>query len=454
MVKEKQDENIVAVVGGGLAGCECAYKLAINGFKVNLYEMKKVKKTPVQSVDTLAELVCSNSLKSESITNGTGLLKKEMSILGSIIIEAAYETKVPSGLALSVDREEFSKYITDKILNNKNIKLIDEEITSIESLSEKTVVIATGPLTSDALSKDILNIIGNNNLYFYDAVAPIISKDCIDFNRAYIKDRYGETGVGDYLNLAFNKDEYITFYNSLINAKSAIRHEFDKLSFFEGCMPIEELARRGEKTLLFGPMKPVGLAKNEKTKPYAVLQLRPENKEKTMYNMVGFQTSLKFSEQERVFKMIPGLENINILRYGVMHKNTYIESPKLLNDKFKLINYNLNKLKKKDVYFAGQITGVEGYIPSSVSGLVVALNIIAEKKNIDVCFSSKTMVGALIKHISSESKKYIPMNANFGILDELKEKVKDKKLKYEKLAKISIEEIQNIRKILDSNDIK
>lgn len=443
----------VAVIGAGLAGSECAYKLAINGYKVNLYEMKKIKKTPAHKSDNFAELVCSNSLKSESITNGTGLLKKEMEIIGSLIIEAAYNTKVPSGLALSVNRDDFSKYITDRIKENVNICVIDKEIEKIEELRENIIVIATGPLTSDKLSSDISKIIGDNNLYFYDAAAPIISIDSIDLNKAYVKDRYGEVGIGDYLNLQMTKEEYDVFYNSLINAESSVKHDFDKLTFFEGCMPIEELARRGEKTLVFGPMKPVGLWKGD-TKPYAVLQLRAENKDKTMYNMVGFQTSLKFKEQEKVFSLIPGLENINILRYGVMHKNTYIEAPKLLDKSFKLKIKLDNNLKDKEIYFAGQMTGVEGYIPSTASGLMIALDIIAKQKNIKIDFSNSTMLGALSNHVSVENKDYSPMNANFGILKPLQDKIKDKKEKYTKLAEISINEIKKMKIFLEDNNIK
>lgn len=454
MLEKKDRKQKVAIIGAGLAGSECAYKLAINDFKVNLYEMKQLKKTEAHTTNMFAELVCSNSLKSENITNGTGLLKKEMDILGSLVLEAAYKTRVPAGQALSVDRDGFSRYITNKIKEHKNITVIDKEIKEISKLKEDIIVIATGPLTSENLSKDILKIIGTSNLYFYDALAPIISKESIDINKAYIKDRYGETGVGDYLNLALTKEEYFVFYNELIKGRSAMRHDFDQLIFFEGCMPVEELAKRGEKTLLFGPMRPVGLKKNETDKPYAVLQLRSENKQKTMYNIVGFQTSLKFGEQERIFKLIPGLENINILRYGAMHRNTYIESPKLLNDKFKLVNCYDEKLKEKEIYFAGQITGVEGYIPSTCSGLMVALNIISKSKSVNIKTSAKTMIGALSKHISTENKEYSPMNANFGIIEPLKENIKDKKLKYEKLANVAINEINKLKELLDSYNIK
>ena len=368
-------EKKVNVIGAGLAGTECAYILSQNGIKVRLYEMKPNKRSPAHVSDKFGELVCSNSLKSELLTNACGLLKEEMRRLGSLFVEAAYSSKVPAGNALAVDREKFAEYITNKIKSEPNIEIVYEEVEDVNNL-EGITVIATGPLTSDSLSKSIAKLVGDEGLYFYDAAAPIITKESIDMTKAYRKDRYGEVGVGDYLNLAMSKEEYDVFYNALINAESANRHEFDTLEnieHFEGCMPVESLARRGEQTLVFGPLKPVGLYREDGTKPYAVLQLRAEDEEETMFNLVGFQTSLKFSEQKRVFSLIPGLENMEFLRYGVMHRNTYINGPKTLNKDFRMRH-------NKNIYFAGQISGVEGYVESAASGLMVAYNIIESFK--------------------------------------------------------------------------
>lgn len=433
---------VVNVIGAGLAGCECAYILSKNKINVKLYEMKSTKKSPAHSSDDFAELVCSNSLKSDSLTNACGLLKKEMEILDSLFIKAAYSCRVPAGQALAVDRECFSKYITDYIKSNKNIEIIYEEIEDISKL-EGITVIATGPLTSDKLFSNIGNVIGQDSLYFYDAIAPIVEKESIDMNIAYIKDRYSDNEDGDYINLPMNKQEYDEFYTNLINANQAKRHEFDKLVLFEGCMPVEEMAKRGEKTLTFGPLKPVGLD-NPKTgeKMYAVVQLRAENKEKTMYNLVGFQTSLTFSEQERVFKLIPGLKNANFLRYGVMHRNSYINSSKLLDDKFCL-------KQNQNIYFAGQISGVEGYVESAASGMMVAYNIINRLNEKEIDFPETTMCGSLSKYISTENKNFQPMNANFGILKPLEQRIKDKKEKYGILSNVALEQIQIIKQELE-----
>ena len=433
-----EKNTYVNVIGAGLAGCECAYILAKNNIKVKLYEMKPNKKSEAHVSNDFAELVCSNSLKSEALTNACGLLKKEMQILGSLFVEAAYNSRVDAGQALAVDREKFSKYITKKIKENENIEIIYEEITNLNDLDGITVV-ATGPLTSPLLFENIGKIIGQNELYFYDAEAPIISADSIDMNIAYKMDRYGKLGEGDYLNLPMTKEEYLDWYNELIKAESAPRHDFDKLILFEGCMPIEEMAKRGEKTLVFGPLKPVGLEKdlNEK-RPYAVVQLRSENKENTMYNMVGFQTSLKFSEQKRIFSMIPGLKNAVFERYGVMHKNRYINSSKVLDNNFCLKQNN-------NIYFAGQISGVEGYVESAASGLMVAYNIMAKINNKKVAFPDTTMLGSLAKYISTQNSNFQPMNANFGILKPLEVKIKDKKEKYTKLAQIAINDITELK---------
>lgn len=431
----------VNVIGAGLAGCECAYMLAKNGIKVKLYEMKPSKKSEAHKSDDFAELVCSNSLKSEEITNACGLLKKEMEMFGSIFIEAASIAKIPAGQALAVDRDVFSDYITKKIKENKNIEIISEEVKDIKSL-DGIVVVATGPLTSDELMKSISKLIGEDSLYFFDAAAPIVERESINMDIAYEMNRYGDSISGDYINLPMNKEQYENFYNELINAKRANRHEFDKLILFEGCMPIEEMAKRGKKTLVFGPLKPVGLD-NPKTgeKNYAVVQLRAENKEKTMYNLVGFQTSLSFPEQKRVFSMIPGLENANFIRYGVMHKNTYINGGRLLNSNFAL-------KENKNIYFAGQISGVEGYVESAASGLIVAISIIENMKGKNIEFPDDTMLGSLAKYVSTENKNFQPMNANFGILKPLDEKIKDKKERYKMMANRALEEITNLKNTL------
>ena len=427
---------VVNIIGAGLAGCECAYILAKNNIKVKLYEMKPNKKSAAHTSNDFAELVCSNSLKSNAITNACGLLKEEMRRLDSLVIEAADNTKVEAGQALAVNRELFSKYITDKIKENENIEIIYEEVVDIADFNQdEFVVIATGPLTSDDLSKNIMRFLGQEGLYFYDAAAPIVTKESLDLNKVYKMDRYGEVGTGDYLNAAMSEEEYNNFFELLINAESADRHDFDKLEFFEGCMPIEEMARRGDKTLLFGPLKPVGLRRDEEHKPHAVLQLRAEDKDETLYNLVGFQTSLKFKEQEKVFKSIPGLENAEFVRYGVMHRNTYINAPKVLDDKF-------NMKEKRNIYFAGQISGVEGYVESAASGLMVGYNIISRVFGKNICFKDTTMLGSLAKHVSTENKDYQPMNANFGIIAKLDKKIKDKKLKYELYAKRSLNDIE------------
>ena len=413
----------VNVIGAGLAGCECAYILATHGIKVKLYEMKPEHKSEAHKSNNFAELVCSNSLKSNEITNACGLLKKEMEILGSLFVKVANETRVPAGQALAVDRELFSKKITEIILENKNIEVVYKQIESLEEL-EGITVIATGPLTSSNFLKNIEEMVGKESLYFFDAAAPIVDADSIDMNIVYVMDRYGKTETGDYINLPMSKQQYEAFYNELINAKEAPRHDFDKIELFEGCMPIEYMARRGEKTLTFGPLKPIGLD-NPKTgeKNYAVVQLRAENSEKTMYNLVGFQTSLSFGEQKRVFRMIPGLEKAEFIRYGVMHKNTYVNAGNILDDNFCF-------KKNSNIYFAGQISGVEGYVESAASGMMVAYSIISKLNGKKITFPENTMLGSLAKYISTENKNYQPMNANFGIIKPLNEKIKDNKEKY------------------------
>lgn len=430
-------EKIVNIIGAGLAGCECAYILANNNIKVKLYEMKPNKKSEAHKLDTFAELVCSNSLKSDEITNACGLLKKEMQILDSMFVKVAHENSLPAGQALAVDREKFSQSITNIIKSLDNVEVIYEEVTDLSKL-EGITVIATGPLTSDALFENISKTISKDSLYFFDAAAPIVEKDSIDMNVAYFMDRYGTYGKGDYLNLPMTKEQYDKFYTELINARTANRHEFDDIKLFEGCMPIEYMAKRGEKTLVFGPLKPKGLEKDLENKPYAVVQLRAENEEKSLYNLVGFQTSLAFPEQKRVFSMIPGLENASFVRYGVMHKNIFINGGKLLNNDFSL-------KENPDIYFAGQISGVEGYVESAASGLMVAYQIIAKFSNKKLEFPTCTMLGSLAKHISTESKDFQPMNANFGIIKPLEYRVKDKKEKYQILANIAIESITKFK---------
>lgn len=429
------EDKVVNVIGAGLAGCECAYILSKHGYKVNLYEMKPKCFSPAHTSNNFAELVCSNSLKSEELTNACGLLKWEMNEMGSIIIEAALNNRVKAGAALAVDRDKFSEYITKKIKSEENISIINEEVTDVTNM-KGIVVIATGPLTSDKLSSNIASIIGDEKLYFYDAAAPIVLASSIDMNIAYAKDRWVEDRPGDYLNLPMTKEEYDVFYKELINARSAERHAFDTLEnieHFEGCMPVEALALKGEKTLLFGPLKPVGLRKDETHKPYAVVQLRAENEIKSMYNLVGFQTSLAFPEQKRVFRLIPGLNNAEFVRYGVMHKNTYINAPKLLDDTF--------RLKQTDIYFAGQISGVEGYVESAASGLVVAYSIIYGKN----IFKPITMLGSLSKYISEQNSNFQPMNANFGIIEPLEKNIRDKRQKYESYATRSQNEIKELK---------
>ncbi|MDO4500207.1 MAG: methylenetetrahydrofolate--tRNA-(uracil(54)-C(5))-methyltransferase (FADH(2)-oxidizing) TrmFO [Erysipelotrichaceae bacterium] len=395
----------VKVIGAGLAGCEAAYQLANLGVKVKLYEQKPVKRHEAFKTDYYSELLCSNSLRSDDPITGAGLLKEEMKILNSLIIEAALATRVEAGRSLAVDREGFSKYITDKINSHPNIEVINEEVTEIDT--EVPTLIASGPLCEGELSKNIQKLCGKDYLYFYDAVSPIVEKDSIDFSKAYYKSRYEDTG--DYINCPLTKEEFFDFYNAVLEAKKIAAHTIDDEIYFEGCMPFEEMARRGRDTLLFGPMKPVGLEHNG-VRPYAVVQLRKDNAIDTLYNIVGFQTHLTFGEQERVLKMVPALRNLSIVRYGVMHRNTYINSPKVLNNKYQFINY-------PNVFIAGQISGVEGYIESAASGLYSALNMYQYLNGeFKVELEADTMIGAMANYISDESiDKLVPMNANFGI---------------------------------------
>ena len=399
--------KVINVIGGGLAGTEASLYLANHGYKVNLYEQKPIKKSPAHHSDNLGELVCSNSLKSKKLDNACGLLKEEMKYFSSIMMEASVHSEVPAGNALSVDRDIFSEYITNKIVNHPNITLISEEVTE---LKEGINIIATGPLTSEGLSKTLMDMLGQDHMYFYDAAAPIIEASSIDMNIAYRKSRYDQ-GDDSYINCPFTKEEYDIFYNELINGKIASLHEFDKV--FEGCMPIEVMAKRGEKTLRFGPLKPKGLEYNG-NRPYAVLQLRQDNVSATLYNMVGFQTNLTYGEQKRIFSLIPGLKNANFVRYGLMHRNTFICAPKHLNPDFSLKEY-------PNVYVVGQLSGVEGYVESAMSGLLCAVHLVRKLEGKTFkSMPNETMMGSLVNYICNASiKGFAPMNANFGIMMNL-----------------------------------
>lgn len=435
--------DYITVIGGGLAGCEAAYQIAKRGIKVKLYEMKPEKFSPAHTNKNLAEIVCSNSFKSNSITNACGLLKEELRKLDSLLIKTADETNVPAGQALAVDREKFSELVTKRIQENSNIEVINEEIEDFQSIAKNgIVVIATGPLTSEKLSNKISELTGNEGLHFYDAAAPIIEKQSINMNIGFFGDRYGK-GDSSYINLPMNKEEYELFYNELINAEIVTLHEFEKREIFEGCMPVEVMAKRGIDTLRYGPLKPVGFTDpRTNSRPYAIVQLRQDNSSGTIFNMVGFQTNLKFGEQKRVFSLIPGLENADFVKYGVMHRNTYINSPQLLDR-----TYNFKK--NTNIYFAGQIAGVEGYVESISSGLVAGINAANSLLGKDkIEFPNTTIIGCLAEYISTENEKFQPMNANFGILPELEEKIRDKKIRYGAFSERAINEICKLCKYM------
>ena len=450
-------KDTITVIGGGLAGCEASYQIAKHKINVKLYEMKPKKYSPAHANEDLAEIVCSNSFKSNLLTNACGLLKEELRKLDSLLIRIADETKVPAGQALAVDREAFARRVTEEIKKNPYIEVINEEVTNLkEMLQEGIVIIATGPLTSEKLAKQIQELTGQDKLYFYDAAAPIIERDSINFDIAFYGDRYQQEKKKEesekqwkqrlekqdrseqsYINLPMNQDEYEKFWRELVEAEVVTLHDFEKKEIFEGCMPIEIMAKRGMDTLRFGPLKPVGFDDPRTAKrPYAVVQLRQDDKQARLYNMVGFQTNLKYGEQKRIFSKIPGLEQAEFIKYGVMHRNTYINSSKLLNP-----NYQLKTIP--NLYFAGQITGVEGYVESISSGLVAGLNAVfwdGVKKH---HFSEYTVIGALAKYISTPNDKFQPMNANFGILPELEgKKIKDKKERYLQFAKRSLETLE------------
>lgn len=434
------DSFRVKVIGAGLAGCEAALQLAKRGFEVDLYEMRPSKTTGAHTTEKPAEFVCSNSLGSSDVNNASGLLKKEMSLLGSYLIETAKEVQVPAGNALAIDRELFSKRVENLIEQSGKIKLIREEITHIPS--DSPVIVASGPLTSDALADDIREFTGSEHLHFFDAIAPIVEKDSIDFDKAFYASRY-DKGEASYINCPMDKEEYEKFYEILINAPKIELKEFEKnAKFFESCLPVEVLASRGVDTLRYGPMKPVGLVDKRTGKEnYAVVQLRQDNKSATMYNLVGFQTNLKWSAQKELLHSIPGLENANILRYGVMHRNTFINSPNLLEP-------SLQCKKRKDLFFAGQITGTEGYTESIASGMLAGINMARFLSHEEqLILPDVTMLGALMKYITdTEHKHFQPINSNWGIVAELnadRKIKKNKKLKNEMLSNRSIEYIES-----------
>ncbi|MGO2100346.1 FADH(2)-oxidizing methylenetetrahydrofolate--tRNA-(uracil(54)-C(5))-methyltransferase TrmFO [Vagococcus salmoninarum] len=414
--------EVVNIIGAGLAGSEAAWQAAEAGVQVNLYEMRKLKKSPAHHTENFAELVCSNSLRANNVTNAVGLLKEEMRRFNSIIINSADQTAVPAGGALAVDRDNFSALITERLRNHPNIKVIDEEVTSIP---EGITIIATGPLTAEALANEISEFTESKGLYFYDAAAPIIEKSSIDMEKVYLKSRY-DKGEAAYLNCPMNEEEFMAFRKELITAEVAPLKEFEKEKFFEGCMPIEVMANRGEKTMLFGPLKPVGLEDPKTDKrPHAVIQLRQDDAAASLYNIVGFQTHLKWGEQKRIIRMIPGLENAEIVRYGVMHRNTFMNSPELLEPTYQ-------SRKRSNLFFAGQMTGVEGYVESAASGMVAGINAAKMAKGEELLtFPRETAVGSMAYYITHTAGKHFqPMNANFGIFPELPAKIKDKKERY------------------------
>ena len=427
------------IIGGGLAGCEAAWQAANRKIHVKLYEMKPGEFSPAHTDENLCELVCSNSLKGNGLDNACGLLKEEMRRLSSLVISCADETSVPAGGALAVDREKFSALVTEKIKSHPYIEVISEVVEDISP--DEYTIIATGPLTHSSLTGAIASLTGQSSLYFFDAAAPIVTRESIDEDKAYLASRY-DKGTPDYINCPMEKEEYDAFYDALIGAQRTFLHEnAEDIKVFEGCMPVEIMAGRGRETLCFGPLKPKGL-KNPKTgkEPYAVLQLRRDNSEGTLYNLVGFQTNLKFGEQKRVFSMIPGLENADFVRYGVMHRNTYINSPEVLSSDYSMLSY-------PKLFFAGQITGVEGYVESASSGLVAGIN--AARKILgkeSIIFPPSTCTGALIKYITDrENKRFQPMNANFGIIEWNRIKIKNKKERYEYISSLALRAIEDIK---------
>lgn len=438
------EHNFINVIGAGLAGSEAAWQIAERGIPVKLYEMRPVKKSPAHHTENFAELVCSNSLRSNSLTNAVGLLKEEMRHFNSIIMSNADKYAVPAGGALAVDRSLFSQNITRTLKDHPLIEVIHEEILEIP---DGPTIIATGPLTSEHLAKEIAELLGEEYLYFYDAAAPIIEKDSIDFNKVFIASRY-DKGEAAYINCPMNEDEFNRFHDGLINAETAELKSFEKEIYFEGCMPVEVIGKRGRQTLLFGTMKPVGLIDPKTGKEaHAVVQLRQDNAEGTLYNIVGFQTHLKWGEQKRIISLIPGLENAEIVRYGVMHRNTFINSPKVLEPTYQYKNRN-------DLFFAGQMTGVEGYVESAASGLIAGINAsLIFKGETPLIFPRESALGSMANYITiANSKHFQPMNANFGLLPILPKKIKNKKEKYLQLSNRALEKIQNFSQYVHNLD--
>lgn len=428
----------INVIGAGLAGSEAAWQIAKQGVPVTLFEMRPVRQTPAHHTDKFAELVCSNSLRANTLTNAVGVLKEEMRLLDSVIIKAADDCSVPAGGALAVDRHEFANAVTERVRNHPNVTVVTEEI---EKIPDGPTVIATGPLTSPALSEQLQHLTGEEYLYFYDAAAPIIETDSIDMEKVYLKSRY-DKGEAAYLNCPMTEEEFDRFYEALIAAESVPLKEFEKEIFFEGCMPVEVMAKRGKKTLLFGPMKPVGL-EDPKTgkRPFAVVQLRQDNQSGTLYNIVGFQTHIKWGPQKEIIQLIPGLENAEIVRYGVMHRNTFINSPNLLEPTYQY-------RQREDLFFAGQITGVEGYVESAAAGLIAGMNAARLVQNKDVLtFPQETVLGSMANYITTANpKNFQPMNANFGLLPPLEKRIKNKQERNEQLANRALTTIQNFVK--------
>ncbi len=424
----------VIVIGGGLAGSEAAWRLANEGLKVILYEMRPSKMTPAHKTDKLAELVCSNTLGSMELTTGAGLLKAEMQMLGSLVIESAKEARVPAGSALGVDRNIFARYITERLQEHPNIEIIREEVTRIPE--DEVVIVASGPLTSDPLAEHIKELVGHDTLYFYDAIAPIVDAETVDYSKGFWGSRYNKGGE-DYFNCVLTEEEYRKFYEELIKAETVKLKDFEKAVYFEGCLPIEEMAKRGYKTLLFGPMKPVGLIDPKTGKqPFAVVQLRRENKEGTLLSMVGFQTKLTYSEQKRVFRLIPALRNATFVRLGSIHRNTFIQSNRVLTP-------FLNMRKRENIFFAGQITGVEGYAASAATGILAGLNAARLAKGLDLVVPpQETMLGALVRYITSKEGQLQPMNPVFGLLPPLERKIKDKRKRKEEMARRALDKMR------------
>jgi methylenetetrahydrofolate--tRNA-(uracil-5-)-methyltransferase len=437
----------IKIIGAGLAGCEAAYQLAKRGFSVELWEMKPQKFSPAHHYEGFGELVCSNSLRSDSLTNAVGLLKEEMRQLDSLILRAADATRVPAGGSLAVDRYGFSDFITKEIRNTSNIEVINGEVSELSE--EEATIVATGPLTSEPLTEMIGKLVGGQSLSFFDAAAPIVTKESINFEIAFCASRYNK-GEADYINCPMNREQYEAFYQALVEAERAPLHGFEDSKVFEGCMPVEVMARRGEMTLAFGPMKPVGIYNPATGRDgyYAVVQLRQDNKEGTLYNLVGFQTNLKFGEQKRVFSMIPGLEHAEFVRYGVMHRNTYINSTKLLNQAYQMREHS-------NLFFAGQITGVEGYIESAGSGLLAGIQMAQKLRGREfIDFTRQTVLGAMASYISDRTVgDFQPMNANFGLIEPLSKRIRNKKERYGLVAERSLQKIEQIKKQIDSEEV-